>query len=311
MLPVRDLTISLAQFAPRLGDVAGNLARHVELARAAAAAGSQLVVFPELSLTGYLLRDLVPEVAQSRDSPAVATLLQVSRELDLVVGLVEEAPGHRFHNAAAYLSAGVVSHIHRKLYLPTYGLFQEGRDFAAGDRLRGFEAPFGPCGMLICEDLWHQTSAWLLAEQGAEVLIVLTNGPVRGTRPGLGPTSVEVWSDLARVTARFLTCFVVCVNRTGCEDGLTFGGGSLVVDPFGEVVARLPVIDEALETVTLDGTALRRARATYPLLRDSDLELVRRELERIRQLRYELPAEDDDAPRRRPRRRPPSSRRAG
>ena len=122
-----------------------------------------------------------------------------------------------------------------------------------------------------------------------DLLLAVSNGPTRGARPGLGITSVAVWRDLLRATARFQTCFVVYVNRVGYEDGLSFGGGSLAVDPFGRVLAALPALDPALEVVDLDAEVLRRARLSYPLLRDENLELAAREIERIRRLRYDLP----------------------
>jgi predicted amidohydrolase len=289
---VRTLRVALAQISPALGDTAKNLPLHLDAAREAKRAGASLVVFPELSLTGYLLRDQVPDVALGLDDPLFRRLLRASREEDLLVGFVEEAPGHRYHNAAAYLSAGRVVHVHRKIYLPTYGMFDEGRDFAPGEQLRRFEAPFGPSGVLICEDCWHPTCAWLLSQEGAEVLFVLSSGPTRGARPKRGVTSLAVWHDLLRTTAQFQTTFVVYVNRVGYEDGLNFGGGSVAVDPFGRILTSLPALDPALAVAELDAEVLRRARTAYPLLRDEKLDLVSRELERIRRTRYGLPEED-------------------
>ncbi len=283
------MRVALGQIAPRLGDFEANLEIHERVARDAAAAGSDLVVFPELSLTGYLLGDQVPELAVPVDDVRLRPLLEMSREIDILVGLVEDAPGHRFHNSAVYLSKGQVLHVHRKLYLPTYGLFQEGREFSAGGVIRRFDAPWGPAGLLVCEDLWHMPCAWLLAHQGAEVIFILSNGPTRGAKPGSEVTSVAVWRQLLQTTAQFQTTWMVYVNRTGCEDGLTFGGGSLVVDPFGRVVHEAPALDEALEAVDLKSEVLKRARTVYPLLRDENLELVERELARLRQLRYDLP----------------------
>jgi len=288
---MKDWRVALAQIAPKLGDVAANLELHLAHTHRALDDDADLIVFPELSLTGYHLADQVPEVALCRDSEPLRRLQHLSREIDIVVGFVEDAPGHRFYNTAAYLSRGRLVHAHRKLYLPTYGMFQEGREFAAGEVLRAFETDRGPTGLLICEDLWHPTSAWLLSQQGAEVVIAIGNGPTRGTRPGSGITSIGVWRELLRTNAQFLTSFFVFVNRVGCEDGLSFGGGSLVADPFGRVTAELPALDEALVTVELPAEALRRARAIYPLLRDTNLELVHRELERVRRRRYELPGE--------------------
>jgi len=281
--------VALAQIDPGLGDVPANLDLHLETARRARERGADLVVFPELSLTGYVLRDQVPEVALGPEAPELRALLEASREIDLVVGFVEETEEHLFHNAAAYLSAGRLVHTHRKVYLPTYGMFDEGRDFAAGERLRAFSTRHGEAGLLLCEDAWHATSAWLLAQQGAVILLVISSGPTRGARPGQQITSVGVWKGLLETTARFQTAFVVYVNRVGCEDGLTFGGGSLVLDPFGRTVVSLPALDPELATADLDPEVLRRARTAYPLVRDSDLELVGREVERLRRLRYDLP----------------------
>ncbi len=286
---METVRVALAQIDPRLGDVAANIDQHLETIERARRDGADLVVFPELSLTGYVLRDQVPDVAARLEAPRLAPLLEVSREIDVVLGFVEETEGHLFHNSAAYLSGGRALHVHRKVYLPTYGMFDESRDFAAGSRLRSFGTRWGEAGLLICEDAWHATSAWLLAQQGAVLLVVVSSGPTRGARPGQNVTSVGVWRDLLQVTAQFQTAFVVYVNRVGCEDGLTFGGGSFAIDPFGRDVISLPPLDPALEIAELDGEVLRRARTVYPLLRDTDLELVRREVERLRRLRYDLP----------------------
>ena len=290
---MKNLRVALAQIAPSLGDPERNLALHLEYTDRAAAEGAAVVVFPELSLTGYLLRDQVPEVARSRESPTLQRLAAASVAVDIVAGFVEESPGHLFYNAAGYFSGGRLIHVHRKLYLPTYGMLDEGRDFAPGDLLRPFDSPHGRAALLLCEDLWHPTSAWLLAQEGTEYLFTLSSGPTRGARPAEGVTTVAVWRRLLEVTAQFQTVFLIYVNRVGCEDGLTFGGGSMVVDPLGRVVDELPPLEEGLLVTDLDTGALRRARTLYPLLRDSRLDLVQRELGRIRALRYELPSEPD------------------
>ena len=289
---MRDVRVALAQIAPRLGCLEENLEIHEARIAEARTESAGIVVFPELSLTGYVLRDMVPDVALRPGSGLLDRLARASAEIDIVAGFVEESDGHLFYNSAAYFSRGRLVHLHRKLYLPTYGLFQEGRDFAAGERLRRFDTEHGPYGLLICEDLWHPTSTWLLALDGAEVILCLSNGPTRGTRPELEITSIGVWRRLLRVNAQFRTSFMLYVNRVGCEDGLTFGGGSLAVDPFGRVLAEAPALDEALTMVELREDVLRRARTVYPLLRDENLELAHRELERIRRERYGLSSAD-------------------
>ena len=286
---MQTVRVALAQIAPRLGDLESNLDLHRDAVRLAQREKAQVVVFPELSLTGYVLRDQVPEIALTPKAPLFKKLLRASVDVDIIVGFAEEAPGHRFYNATAYLSKGKVVHVHRKVYLPTYGMFDEGRDFAPGDLMRAFKTPHGPAGMLICEDAWHPTSAWILVQDGAEVLFALSSGPTRGARPGRGITSLPIWHELLRTTAQFQTSFVVYVNRVGYEDGLNFGGGSIAVDPFGRTLASLPALAEGLTVAELDGEVLRRARAAYPLLRDENLELVNREVSRIRQERFQLP----------------------
>ena len=281
--------VALAQIAPKLGDIKANLDIHGDAIALARRNKAHLVVFPELSLTGYVLRDQVSEVALTRESRLFKKLLRASATIDVVVGFAEETPGHRYHNAAAYLSKGRVVHVHRKIYLPTYGMFDEGRDFAPGDVVRSFATPRGPAGILVCEDAWHPTCAWLLVQDGAELLIAPSSGPTRGAKPGRGITSVPVWHDLLRTTAQFQTSFVVYVNRVGYEDGLNFGGGSAALDPFGRVVASLPPLTEGLTVAELDPEVLRRARTAYPLLRDENLELVHREIARIRQRRFDVP----------------------
>ena len=285
---MQTVRVALAQIAPRLGDLESNLELHQEAIALARREKARIVVFPELSLTGYVLRDQVPEIALTPKAPLFSKLARTSKDVDLVVGFVEESPGHRFHNATAYLSKGKLVHVHRKLYLPTYGMFDEGRDFAAGEMIRAFTTPHGPAGILICEDAWHPATAWLLVQDGAEILFTLSSGPTRGAKPGRGVTSLPVWHELLRTTAQFQTSFVVYVNRVGYEDGLNFGGGSIAFDPFGRTLASLPALASGVAVAELDREVLRRARSAYPLLRDENLELVHRELTRIRETRFQL-----------------------
>ncbi len=276
------MRVALAQVAPALGNVDSNLRLHRELLRKAAEAGADLVVFPELSLTGYLLQDLVPEVAVvPRRSAVMRELLRLSRGIAFTVGLVEESEDHRFYNSALFLSGGKVLHCHRKVYLPTYGMFDEGRDFAAGDGFAAFDTPLGRFGILVCEDAWHPSASYLLARDGADYLLVLSSGPSRGVGSGRELTSLMSWVDLCRVTARFQTVYVLYVNRVGVEDGMHFSGGSFVADPFGELIGRAPALKEALRFVSLPRATLRRARTLYPLLRDEKPEVVLNDLTRL------------------------------
>ena len=276
------MRIALAQIAPPLGDPAASLKIHLAAARKAIRAGARLIVFPELSLTGYRLQDLVPEVARPIDSKGVlAPLFALSRRISIAFGLVEESEGHRYYNSAVFLEGGRVRHVHRKVYLPTYGMFEEGRYFSAGDTFTAFRTRLGRIGLLVCEDLWHPASALLLAQDGADYVLVLANSPVQSGEGAAGPRNHETWRDLIRVTAQLQTVFVVLVNRGGCEDGITFSGASAAVDPLGRVIAEGRMLGDDLVVCDLDRAALRRARTFYPLLRDERLPVLQREIGRL------------------------------
>ncbi|PYT36710.1 MAG: carbon-nitrogen hydrolase [Acidobacteria bacterium] len=276
------LRIALAQMEPVLGDFEANVARHLVWARRAVGRGAQLLIFPELSLTGYSLQDLVADVAVPLHEPGrIRALLDMSRRIPMVVGLVEETQGHRYHNSAVFLSGGRACHVHRKVYLPTYGMFDEGRFFAAGDRLEAFPTPFGRMGLLVCEDFWHPSTALILAQDGADYLLVISAGPTEGVDRRRGLIGQATWRDLVKVTAQMQTMFIVYVNRVGFEDGVNFAGGSCVFDPFGEALAEGPILEESLVVCDLERSALRRARTMFPLLRDERLPVLAREVQRL------------------------------
>jgi NAD+ synthase (glutamine-hydrolysing) len=280
---MNELKVGLAQISPFLGDVPRNLGLHLERIEQAKAQGVQLLCFPELSLTGYVLRDLVPAVAMkaAEDNPVLADLLSISHALDLLVSFVEEDQRHRYYIAAAYLSQGRIAHVHRKVYLPTYGMFEEARFLAAGDRFRAFDSRFGRMGMLICEDFWHMSAPYALWMDGADILLLVSASPGRGLSPDAALGSSRSVEIINQTYATFLTGFVLHCNRVGFEDGLNFWGGSTIFGPDGKLVAQAPYFEEALLTATLDLGALRRVRQQLPLLRDERPGLLCRELERI------------------------------
>jgi len=277
------LHLALAQINTKLGNVQANLEKHLSLAKQARQDGMDLLVFPELSLTGYVLQDLVPTLAcrpQAGD-PVFSQLLEASRDIDLVVGFVDEDKRHRFYIASAYLSRGEVVHVHHKVYLPTYGLFDEGRFFAPGDCVRAFDTRFGRFGMLICEDFWHASPPYILWQDGAELFLLSSASPGRGLNAG-SKLETSAWVEHTnRAYAGLFTIFVAHANRTGFEDGLNFWGGSTVFDPNGELVTQAPYFEESLTPAEIDLNQLHRTRARLPLLRDERPELLQRELERI------------------------------
>jgi predicted amidohydrolase len=284
LVVVQQLRIALAQIAPRLGALEDNLATHHELLEQARADKVDLIVFPELGLTGYLLQDLAADVSMRLDDPRLATLAGATLGLSAVVSFVEESADHRLFIAAALLEDGEIRHVHRKLFLPTYGLFDERRFFAAGDTLRAAPSRLGVgLGIAVCEDFWHLSVPQLLALDGAQILINVSSSPGRDlaatNEVGLG--TATSWRTLMRTYAQLTTSFVIFCNRIGVDESISFWGGSEVIAPTGEAVLSAPLYDSGLFTVEVGTADIRRERISLPLLRDERLELQVRELERI------------------------------
>ncbi|MBX7167034.1 MAG: hypothetical protein K1X74_11955 [Pirellulales bacterium] len=281
------IRIALAQIAPFLGNRAQNHARHVEQIAAARTRGADLIVFPELSLTGYFLRDMVPEMALHAEAPDIGELAAAAGDSALVAGFVEESSNNRFYNSALLAEGGRVVHVHRKVYLPTYGLFEEQRYFAAGERLRAVDSPrLGRIGLLVCEDFWHLSAIAVMQAEEVDVLVCVANSPGRGVSDD-EPATARTWRLLVQAYAQALGAVVVFVNRVGFEDGLCFWGGSMVVGPDGQTLGAARLFDEDLTIVAFDRRELRRQRLLTPLGRDEKLLLTIEELNRIKRRRYE------------------------
>lgn len=276
-----DFKVALAQIKPKLGAVADNLRMIDDAVSRARSQAADLVVFPELALTGYFLKDLVPDVAITLDSPEIAQLKKLSTDIAIAIGFVEATADYRFFNSAAFFDKGELVHIHRKVYLPTYGLFDEQRYLARGDRFRAFDSRFGRIGMLVCEDLWHLSAPYILAMQGATTIICLSSSPGRGLTDDERLGSTIAWQRLTATTATFLNARVLYCNRVGFEDGINFWGGSEAVAPCGTALSRGRLLEEDLVIATIREGELRRERILSPLMRDEDLPLTIRELNLI------------------------------
>jgi predicted amidohydrolase len=278
-----EVRVALAQVAPRLGDVAANLELAADRLRAAAAEGADLVVFPELALTGYLLSDLVPEVAMAATDEQLRALSRSAPGSLVAVGFVEETDDHRYANSAVLIRDGEVVGLHRKVYLPTYGMFDEGRFTRAGDRIRTTEVgePLGRIGLSICEDFWHPSVPMLQAHDGASLLVNLAAGPARAPGSEAGLAAIAGWHRMQETYALLGTVAVAFCNRVGNEEGLTFWGGSRLIGANGAVIAEAPLYADALVVGTLDTDDLRMQRYQLPILADERLDLTRRELDRI------------------------------
>lgn len=277
-----DLRLRVEQLAPVLGDVEANLEAIGSAAREAERDGVGLLVTPELSVTGYDLRDLVHQVAMPVGDRPFPSL---EAGPDLVLGLVEMGDDSVPYNTAVHLRGGRVLHRHRKVYLPTYGMFDEGRYFGRGDRARVYDAGAGwKMGLLVCEDLWHPSMTYLLAMGGANVVVVQSAGAGRGAWAGGQPgrfASWGTWEHLARAAAIAYGYYVVIANRVGVEGSLAFCGGSMVIGPDGKVVARGDDLHPDRLTVDLALAAVAAARRPFAHGRDEDPHLVARELARL------------------------------
>ena len=284
-------TVGVAQIDCRLGDVAANLAIYERALREAKGRGIDLLVFPELSLTGYFLKDMVSTVALDGDSPVLRRLRELSREtVAFVAGAVEERPEYRFYNAAMLFDGGELVHVHRKVYLPTYGLFDELRYLARGDRICAFESRFGRAAMLLCEDLWHPSTSYVAAMDRALTLVVPSASPIWGLERGELPENAAYWQRMNAVTAESYGMHLVYANRVGFEDGVGFWGGSEILGPSGEILARAKYYEPDMIAAEVDLAAVRRKRIAAPMLRDENVDLTINELVRIRGCRA-TPAE--------------------
>jgi predicted amidohydrolase len=278
-----NLKLAIAQIDCRLAGFESNLQTHLELAAIAAKQGAQIIVFPELSLTGYHLQEKVAEVALPENASRLDSLSEQSRQIDILVGLVLESSDHRMYNSALYFSGGKILHRHDKVYLPTYGFFEEGKYFAGGERLRAFDTGFCRGGILLCEENWHPSAANLLWLDGAKIFFSMHCSSASTVAPlALAPsTSPGACRLLSQFYARMFGAYFIFANRVGKEGPFEFWGGSQIINPFGEVeaAAKIAAPDLLVHTLALD--RIRAARIKMPLRRDEDMALTLRELARL------------------------------
>jgi predicted amidohydrolase len=275
------LKVGVMQFAPALRQPADNIGH---IAAAAAKTSVDLLITPELSVTGYDVRDGAPELARP---------LRVGDELTglafknaVLVGAIDRDDAGVPFNAAALVGDGRISFVHRKIYLPTYGMFDEGRYSGAGTRVESFTLNGWRLGVLICEDLWHAMLTYLLALQGVHAIVVMAAAPGRGAwtggEEGAFFASSDSWQRIARAYAQLYGVYVIVCNRVGVEGGVTFAGESFVVAPDASVIATAGVDEQMLE-VDLVAANVRTARTPYAHIRDEDAALAMREIARLTQ----------------------------
>ncbi len=297
------MRLAILQNAPVLGDLRANAARIAASARAARADGVDLLLTPELSLTGYDLGDEAALLAAPvRPGEPADFAPELAEAGDVVVGLPELGGDGVVYNTAAHLASGRVLFRHRKRYLPTYGMFDELRWFGCGRRIDAYDWRGGwRIGLLVCEDFWHPALAYLLAVQGINLLLVAAAPPGRGVliaphAEGDGLfASAAVWERMARTTAQLYGIYVAMAIRAGVEGGATFAGGSLIVGPGGDVLARAPEAEEALIAADVSLAELARSRRPYAHARDEDPAWTLAELTRALAATSSSPSRPPDA----------------
>lgn len=276
------MKVHIGQIKPTLGNVEKNLNMMLEVIDKAIAEKNDVVVFPELSLTGYSLEDIVFDVA-IKEVPSI--LLEKSKQISIIFGAVELGEEEYPYNTAYYLEDGELVYKHRKVYLPTYGPYQEGRNFMAGNKFRAFDTKFGRVGMLVCEDVWHQSAQYILAQDGAKYMFILFNSPAV-----VGKAKEELaqsWKTVVKANSLLNGVYSVAVNRVGVEDGTTFFGNSFVVAPNGEVVKEAEYLKGDSFSYELKESEIRRARFKAPMFKSENLNLTRKEIERIEDKRFQ------------------------
>ncbi len=274
--------VAVAQIDCVLGDLKRNIEKHIHYIELAIKEGAKLILFPELSLTGYTLRDINIDVAVNPfKSNVFDDLKKLSREIIIIAGGVEEGENFGIYNSAFVFEDGQIKYVHRKIYPPTYGMFEELRYFSRGDKVRAFDTKVGRIGILICEDLWHISLPYILAVDGAMMIAGLAASPTRISGASEELTNYKINSEHHKTYARLLSVYLLFSNRVGYEDGVNFWGGSEVVDSDGEVVAVAKLFDEDLIFAEIDYNTIKRSRQFSRHFIDEDPYLFERELKRI------------------------------
>jgi predicted amidohydrolase len=274
--------LRIAQIDCTLANFDENLQRHCILAESAARDGIDAIVFPELSLSGYNVQDAAQDIAMHIEDARLAPLRELSRKVTIICGGIELSDDYGVYNSAFMFEDGTGQSIHRKIYLPTYGMFEELRYFSAGQQIRTAGSKrLGCIGVAICEDFWHVSLPYLLAHQGAQLLFVLMSSPLR-LSPGSGtPAIVNQWQTIASTYAFLFSSYVACVNRVGNEDSFTYWGNSSLTGPEGNALCTAPLFEPHVMDAVVDFADIKRTRLHSSHFLDEDLRLISAELNDI------------------------------
>lgn len=295
------MKVGVYQIDPVLLDVQANIENIILLLEEAKAQDVSLVILPELSLTGYFVRERYHEVALRLDSPQINQLVQATKGTAAVVGFIEESRSMNFYNSALVAVDGRILFAYRKLNLPNYGVFEERKFFSSGKQVRVFNLHGFTFAPLICNDLWHPSLPFLAVTQKADIFITIFNSS-RGSM-GNEFSNIESWNIINRFYSRVFGVYNLCANRVGCEvfenldsdeselpngaasgvddSPFRFWGGSEIINPFGQPIARASLYEPDAIFAEISRDLLRKKRILLPYLKNDDPYFTHRELTRI------------------------------
>lgn len=283
MHDLAKLKIGVAQTETIVEDLDAGFDKHHKMIEAARREDIEVLLFPELSLSGHGIGPNFLEMALPRDDPRILELARASGEMVTLFGLIEDGVAAQFYNSVVAVQNGEVFFVHRKINLATFGMLEEGKHFAAGRYVETFEfANPWKVGVLICNDLWNPALVNLTALHGATLLLTPISSAIGAV--GAEFDNPSGWATCLRFYSMIYGLPLAMANRVGQEGKLEFWGGSCILDPFGHVLVQADGEGEHLISAALDYQDLRRARYLLPTVRDSNLDLVLRESERLYQI---------------------------
>ncbi|MBL8007450.1 MAG: hypothetical protein JNJ56_07955 [Ignavibacteria bacterium] len=274
---------AVAQINSVLGNLERNIDHHLEFCDEAIKNKADFIVFPELSLTGYSLKDINFSISvNTAKTRLLDRLKEKSREISIICGLAEEDENFAIYNSGIFISDGEIKFTHRKIYPPTYGLFEEFRYFSKGRECKAHETKFGKIGLLVCEDLWHLSLPLTAALDGAQIITGIAASPTRLAADSEKFRNYEINSEHHRTYARILSLYFIFSNRVGYEDGINFWGGSEIIDPFGNIISAARLFEEDIIYAEINPEEVRRARHQARHFLDEDTDLTIKNLKKAR-----------------------------
>jgi predicted amidohydrolase len=279
------MRLGIAQVAPVFGNMEANLSEMISIMEKNKGK-VDLLVFPELSLTGYDLKERLYEVAITTESDEIMQVCKTSEELgiNVVFGFVEQGKGDQIYNSAMMIKGGKVASVQRKIYPTTYGIFEEGKYFSKGKKVNVQQIDSFTSCMLICNDLWQPSLPHIAAHHHTSLLIGIINSPLGGL--GSQYSSSEGWETVGKFYAGLYGCYVALVNRVGKENEISFYGNSKVFDPFGQIIAQCPFGESSLQICEIDTRLVREIRTLLPVIRDEDVHVTMKHYQEIANLQF-------------------------